>query len=135
MKKENLHDLSMFTLRLIVGVIFAIHGAQKLFGMFNGIGLEGTAKLVEGLGLAKPYLVAAIWAYIEFVGGIFLILGIVARWAAAGIAFTVLVYLYKSSLVFGSFAQSAGIEYNVLVIGACIPLILMGGGSWAVWDV
>ena len=135
MKKHTLIDLSMFLLRVIIGIIFAAHGAQKLFGMFNGIGLEGAARIVEGVGIAKPYLVATIWTYIEFIGGIFLIFGIMARWSASAIAFTMLVRLWKINLVYGFFVQEGGIEYNLMVIGACIPLILLGGGSWSVWDV
>ena len=135
MKKDTVFDIAMFLLRVIIGVIFAAHGAQKLFGMFNGIGLEGTARIVEGVGIAKPYLVATIWAYIEFIGGIFLILGIMARWSASAIALTMLIRLWKINLVYGFFVQEGGIEYNLMVIGACIPLILLGGGSWSVWDV
>jgi putative oxidoreductase len=71
----------------------------------------------------------------EFVGGIFLVMGILARWAAAALVFTVIVQLWKSSLVYGVFVQDVGIEYGLLIIGACIPLILLGGGSWSVWDV
>ena len=135
MKKENLLDLSMFILRIILGVIFTAHGAQKLFGMFNGIGLEGTIKIMEGLGWGQSYLLATTWACIEFIGGIFLIFGILARWSAAAIVFTMLVRLWKINLAYGFFAQEGGIEYNLLVIGACIPLILLGGGSWSVWDL
>jgi putative oxidoreductase len=134
-KRENLLNLSLLTLRIVIGGIFAAYGAQKLFGMFNGIGLEGTAKMVEGLGLAHSYLLAVIWACIEFVGGIFLILGILTRWAASAIILTMFVHLWKINLVYGSFIHSGGIEYNLLIIGACVPLILLGGGSWSVWDV
>ncbi|MFC1570248.1 DoxX family protein [Candidatus Omnitrophota bacterium] len=135
MKRESLLDLSMFILRLIIGAIFIAHGAQKLFGMFNGIGIEGTTKIIEGLGWPEPYLVAVAWGCIEFVGGIFLAFGILARWAAVAIVLTMLVRLWEINLAYGFFVQEGGIEYNLLVIGACVPLILLGGGSWSVWDV
>ena len=73
MKNENLLNLSLFILRAIIGFIFLVHGAQKLFGMFDGIGLEGTIKMVEGIGFLKPNIFAIIWGLIEFIGGIFLI--------------------------------------------------------------
>ena len=135
MNKENLLNLSLFTLRIVIGAIFMIYGAQKLFGMFGGIGLEGTAKMVEGMGLVNPDLLAVIWACIEFVGGIFLIFGILARLSAVAIVFTVFVSLWKINLIYGFFIHSGGVEYNLLIIGACVPLILLGGGSWSVWDV
>ncbi len=135
MKKEKLFNFSMFVLRVTVGLIFAAHGAQKLFGMFNGIGLEGTAKMVEGLGLSNPELLAVIWACIEFIGGLFLVLGILARWAAAAIVVTVVVHLWKINIVYGFFTQNGGVEHDLLVIATCVPLIFLGGGSWSVWDV
>ncbi len=135
MNKEKMINPSMFVLRLVMGVIFIAHGAQKLFGMFGGIGIEGTVKMVEGLGLPHPYVVAVIWACIEFAGGLFLLLGILARWSAAAIAVVMLIVTFKINLPYGFFIQSGGIEYNLLIIAACIPLILLGGGSWSVWDI
>ncbi len=135
MTKEGLINLSMFSLRIVIGAIFVAHGAQKLFGMFGGIGIEGTVKMVEGLGFPNPYLVALIWASIEFVGGIFLILGILARWSAGAIVFIMFVHIWKINIPYGFFMQNGGMEYYLLIIGACIPLILLGGGSWSVWDV
>jgi putative oxidoreductase len=134
-KRETLLDLSMFILRVIIGVIFAAHGAQKLFGMFNGIGLEGTIKIIEGLGWSHTYVFAILWGCIEFIGGIFLIFGILARWSAVAIVLTMIVRLWEINLAYGFFVQEGGIEYNLLVIGACVPLILLGGGSWSVWDL
>ena len=135
MKKENLLNLSLLILRIIVGSIFIVHGAQKLFGMFNGIGIDGTAKMIESLGMYSPYVLAIIWAAIEFIGGIFLILGALARWAAIAIVCAVLVLWWKTSLVYGFFVQDGSVEYNFLITGACIPIILLGGGSWSVWDI
>ncbi|MGB2601827.1 MAG: DoxX family protein [Candidatus Omnitrophota bacterium] len=135
MKNENLFNLSMLILRIVLGAIFVAHGAQKLFGTFDGIGLEGTSKMVEGLGFGNAYSIALIWACIEFIGGIFLILGILARGSAFAIALTMLIRLWKINIMYGFFIQNGGIEYGLLIIGACIPLILMGGGSWSVWDI
>ena len=135
MEREKMLNLSMFALRLIVGTIFLMHGAQKFFGTFNGIGLEGVAKMAESMGFSHPYIVAISWACIEFVGGIFLVLGILARWSAAAIILTVLVYMWKISLAYGFSVQNGDIEYNLLMIGACIPLVLIGGGKWSVWDM
>jgi putative oxidoreductase len=134
MKKENMFDLSMFLVRIIMGSVFTAHGAQKLFGMFDGIGLEGTARMVEGMGMPWAYGLASIWASIEFVGGIFLICGILARLSAGAVVFTMLVRMWKINTVYGFFIQDGGVEYNLLVMAACIPLILLGGGSWSVWD-
>jgi len=134
MDKNKFFNLSMFTLRVVVGFIFAVHGAQKLFGMFGGIGLEGTVKMVEGISFLNPYLVAVAWASIELVGGIFLIFGILARWSALFIMLTVLIHLWKFDLTYDSLMQSMNIEYNALILSSCLSIVLMGGGSWSVWD-
>ena len=135
MEKENMFDLAMFMLRVVLGSIFVVHGAQKLFGMFGGIGLEGTAEMVEGLAPINADLLALIWAFIEFIGGIFIVLGIMARWAVSAIMLTVLISLCKFDLVYGFFIKNSGIEHKLLILGACIPLSLLGGGRWSVWDV
>ena len=135
MTRDGRIDFSMFVLRTILGALFVVTGAQKLFGMFGGIGFEGTVKMIEGLGFPYPYIVAGLWAGIEFTGGIFLVLGIMARWSSAAIVIVTLIRIWKVNIIYGSFIQSGGVEYNLLVIAACIPLILMGGGSWSVWDL
>ncbi len=135
MERDNAFNLAMLMLRIIVGSIFVVHGAQKMFGMFGGIGIEGMTKMVEGLGFSNPHILALVWAGIEFIGGIFLVLGISARGAAVGIVLVTFIRIWKVNIVYGSFVQSAEIEYNLLVLSSCIPLILVGGGSWSVWDV
>ena len=135
MSKDTMLNLSMLMLRLILGGIFIVHGAQKLFGMFDGIGVEGTAKMVEGLGFSNAYTLAVAWASTEFVSGILLVLGILSRAAGAVIFFLLAVQLWKANLSFGLFLQSSEIEHNLVVLAACIPLVLLGGGSWSVWDV
>ena len=135
MTRETAKDFSMFILRVVIGTIFIAHGAQKLFGMFDGIGIEGTTKMMEGLGFPYPYWSAVIWSGIEFFGGIFLVLGILARYAAIFIIAIMLVSILKINLAYGFFVQNGGYEYNLLIIGACVPIVYMGGGSWSVWDI
>ena len=135
MKKETLINVSMLVLRLILGGIMLIHGAQKLFGMFGGMGLDGTSKIVESLGFGIPHIMAIAWASIEFLGGLFLVFGILVRAAAIMIVLVLLLGFWKVSMVYGTFTYGIEFEYHVLMLGACIPFILIGGGSWSVWDV
>lgn len=128
-------DLAMFFLRVVLGAVFIAHGAQKLFGMFGGIGLEGMTKMMEGLGFSYPDTCAIVWSGIEFVGGIFLVMGIMARYAALSIGALMAVSIWKMDLTNGFFIQNGGYEYNLLIIGACVAIVCMGGGSWSVWDV
>src|SRR6188472_1848445 len=78
-------------LRIPVGIIFAAHGAQKLFGAFGGYGLEGTGQFMASLGLTPGYLMALLAGGAEFFGGVALVAGFLVRPAAAALAFTMLV--------------------------------------------
>ena len=135
MKKENKHNLSMLILRLILGAIFVAHGAQKLFGMFGGIGIEGTTKMMEGLNFSYPHIYAFVWSSIEFFGGLFLAFGVLARYASILIVLIMSITIWKINLSYGFFIQNGGYEYNLLILLACMPIILTGGGKWSIWDV
>ena len=134
MDNKKLFDLSMFVLRLILGCLFFVDGAQKLFGMFNGLGLEGTYKIVEGLGFSHSYLVGLLWGIIEFVGGMFLVLGVFSRVAAMSVLITVLIYTLRIFISYGYILQNDRLEYMLLIIAGTVPVILLGGGSWSIWD-
>ena len=62
-------------LRVPAGLIFAAHGAQKLFGWFGGYGLEGTGQWMASQGLNPGYLMALLAGSAEFFGGLALLLG------------------------------------------------------------
>jgi len=66
-------------LRIFVGIIFAAHGSQKLFGAFGGYGLAGTAQYMESIGLAPGYLMATLAGGTEFFAGLALIIGLLVR--------------------------------------------------------
>jgi hypothetical protein len=57
-------------LRIAVGVIFAAHGSQKLFGLFGGYGLAGTAQYMDSIGLHPGYLMATLAGGTEFFAGL-----------------------------------------------------------------
>jgi len=133
-KKDTLFNLSMLILRVVLGTVFVIYGSQKLFGMFGGMGLEGTAKMLESLGVGKAYIVAAVWGVVELTGGLFIFLGILARWATSLIFILMFAHLIKIDLAYGMVFQKTGMEYTLMVLASCTPIMLMGGGSWSVWD-
>ena len=73
-------------LRLCVGAVFLAHGAQKLFSLWNGPGLTGTAAFFTSLGLPYAYPLAILVGFTEFAGGALLILGGLTRWVALALA-------------------------------------------------
>ena len=95
--------LDTLPLRVGAGVIFAAHGAQKLFGWFGGYGLEGTAGWMASIGLEPGLLMAAMAGSAEFFGGLLLIVGLLVRPAALILAITMVVAIVTAHLSNGLF--------------------------------
>lgn len=116
-------------LRVPVGLILAAHGAQKLFGWFNGNGLAGTAQWLASLGMEPGYLMAILAGSAEFFGGLALVLGLLTRPAAMVAAFTMLVAIFSVHIGNGLFASDGGgYEYALVLMVALIALAVQGGG-------
>lgn len=123
--------------RIILGVIFFAHGAQKVVGWFGGPGLKKTlSTLTQHVGLPTVVALAAIGA--EFLGGGALILGFLARLSALGIAVNMLAAIFMVHGKFGLFMnwfgdrKGHGIEYHLLAIGLSIVIIAEGAGAFSV---
>ena len=118
-------------LRLCLGAIFIGHGMQKAFGLFGGPGISGFAKFLQSLGFTPVGLWAYIAAYIELLSGICLVLGLFTRTASWLLIALMLVATYKVHLSKGLFLANGGFEYNLLIIGSCIVLVLLGAGKYS----
>jgi putative oxidoreductase len=128
------NDTARTILRLVVGVIFFAHGAQKLLGWFGGYGFTGTMGFFTGmLHIPAPFAVLAIAA--EFFGGLGLIFGLLTRVAAFGIACNMLVAILMVHLPFGFFMnwtgaqKGEGYEYHLLALATLIFLVIRGAGA------
>lgn len=124
-------------LRLVLGVVFFAHGAQKMLGWFGGYGFTGTMGFFTGgLHIPAPFAFLAIAA--EFFGGIGLIVGLMTRIAAFGIAANMIVAVFMVHLQFGFFAnwtgqqKGEGYEFHLLVLAITAFLMIKGGGAFSV---
>jgi putative oxidoreductase len=115
-------------LRIVAGVIFAAHGAQKLFGWFGGYGLEGTGQWMGSIGLAPGYLMALLAGSAEFFGGLALILGLMVRPAAAALAFAMLVAIITVHIDKGLFVANNGYEFGLALLAVAVSLVITGAG-------
>ena len=95
--------LDTVPVRIGAGIIFAAHGAQKLFGWFGGYGLEGTAGWMDSIGLGPGLLMATLAGSAEFFGGLLLIIGLLVRPAALVLAATMVVAIVTVHLGNGLF--------------------------------
>lgn len=123
-------------LRLAVGAVFIGHGGQKLFGLWGGGGLTGTAAYFAELGLAPAWPLALLAGGIEFFGGILLVAGAFTLFASLALSFEMAIAIWKGDLTSGFFinwAQTPGVahgyEFNFTLIAALICLMLAGPGA------
>ncbi len=118
-------------LRVPVGLIFAAHGAQKLFGWFGGYGLNATAGWMESIGLTPGLPLALLAGSAEFFGGILLLLGLFTRPAALALAVTMLVAIFSVHLSNGFFMSNNGYEFALALLATTIALAASGAGKLA----
>lgn len=119
-----------FFLRLALGAIFIVRGAQHLFGAFGGAGLKPLSHTLLEMGLKPPLLWAAVVAGVEFLGGIFLIFGIITRWCALLLTLITAGAILTLHLSRGFVA----LQLPLLTLAAGISLLLSGAGRWALKD-
>ena len=119
---------SALALRLPLGIIFAAHGAQKLFGWFGGYGLEGTGQWMASIGLEPGVLLAALSGSAEFFGGLFLILGLLTRPSALVLAVTMVVAILSVHINNGLFMSNNGYEFGLALLAGAVSLLISGGG-------
>ena len=124
--------LAPLALRVPAGIIFAAHGAQKLFGAFGGYGLEGTGQFFETIGLTPGYLMALVAGGAEFFGGLALILGLLVRPSAAVLAFTMLIAIVTVHWDKGLFIANNGYEFGLALLAISVALVFSGAGSFSV---
>ena len=124
-------------LRLILGVVFFAHGAQKMLGWFGGHGFSATMGAFTGaMHIPAPFAFLAIAA--EFFGGLGLIVGLLTRIAAFGIFCNMVVAILKVHLHNGFFMnwtgtqKGEGYEYHLLVLAIAMFLMIRGGGAASV---
>ena len=119
---------SSLVLRIPLGIIFAAHGAQKLFGWFGGYGLEGTGQWMASIGLQPGYLMALGAGSAEFFGGLFLLFGLLTRPAALVLAITMVVAIFAVHIGNGLFMSNNGYEFGLALLAGAVSLVLSGGG-------
>lgn len=121
---------AVLPVRLLYGVIFFAHGAQKLFGAFGGGGPTGTAQGFEQMGFQPGILWAVVAGLVELVGGLLLIVGLLSRLVAALLAVQMLVAIFAVHWPHGFFAPQ-GIEYPLALVAGLLAVLVYGGGRWS----
>ena len=124
-------------LRLMLGIIFFAHGAQKMLGWFGGYGFTGTMGFFTGV-MHIPAVFAFLAIAAEFFGGLGLILGLFTRVAAFGVLCNMIVAIAMVHIRFGFWMnwtgtqKGEGFEYHLLLIAASVFLMICGAGAASV---
>jgi putative oxidoreductase len=128
------NDYTLTIVRLVLGLTFFMHGAQKMLGWFGGSGFHGTMGFfTQQLGIPAPLAFLAICA--EFFGGLGLLVGLLSRIAALGIIVNMLVAIATVHHVNGFFMnwtgqqKGEGFEYHLLAIALAIVVLIKGSGA------
>jgi len=131
------NDVAITILRLVLGVVFFAHGAQKALGWFGGYGFIGTMGFFTGM-MHIPAVFAFLAIAAEFLGGLGLILGLFTRVAALGISCNMIVAVAMVHHQFGFFMnwtggqKGEGYEYQLVLLAALVVLMIRGAGAASV---
>ena len=117
----------MLPIRIIVGLVFVMHGGMKLFSF----GIPGTAGFLGKMGVPIPTVSAVVLIAAELLGGLAIGIGFYARWAAAALAFDMLVAILVAKL-HGGFFSPNGFEFELTLLAACLTIAMVGSGGMSV---
>ena len=131
------NDFGLTILRLVIGVVFFAHGAQKMLGWFGGYGFHGTMGFfTQQMGIPAPFAFLAICA--EFFGGLGLIVGLLSRIAAFGIMCNMIVAVLTVHARNGFFMnwsgqqKGEGFEYHLLALAGLLVILIKGAGALSI---
>lgn len=130
-------DSTLTLMRVVLGVVIFIHGAQKMLGWFGGFGFTGTMNYFTSV-MHIPAPLAFLAMVAEFAGGLGLVVGFLTRIAALGIAVNMLVAIFLVHLRVGFFMdwtgtqKGEGFEYHLLTLALVIPIIIRGAGAFSI---
>lgn len=122
----------LLVIRLVVGLTFAAHGTQKLFGWFGGHGVEGTGGFFESIGIKPGRTMALLAGISEVAGGLLFAAGFLTPLGALLIIGTMIVAIVKVHGANGYWATQNGTEYNVMLIVVALGVALVGAGSFSI---
>lgn len=125
-------DLGLLLIRIVIGLLFIGHGAQKLFGWFGGYGPKGTGGWMESVGIKPGVAMAVLSGLMELIGGLLFGAGLLTVVGAGLIALTMVGAIVKVHGKNGLWSTANGIELPLIILVVVISVALTGAGDYAV---
>lgn len=124
--------LGLFILRVTIGIIFMVHGAQKLLGWFDGAGFAATVQAMHAKGLTPALLMAILAVGTEFFGALCLAMGFLTRLVALLLVIFAIVAAYVAHWENGFFILNNGYEYALTLGTVSLTFLITGAGAISV---
>lgn len=121
----------LLVVRVVVGLLMAAHGSQKLFGWFGGHGIAGTGAFLESIGFRPGRFFAILASATEVVSGILVALGLFGPIGPALMMSVMIVAAVSVHWKNGLFAQANGIEVPLFYGAVAVSLALTGFGRYS----
>jgi putative oxidoreductase len=125
-------SLGILILRVVVGLTMAAHGAQKMFGWFQGPGLAGMSGMVQKMGFRSAKLLAALIAAAELGGGLLMTAGFLTPLGVAAVVGVMVGAIATVHWTNGFFVTKGGYEFNLLLIAASAAIVFAGPGRYSI---
>lgn len=130
---EGAERWAVLILQVLLGFIFVMHGAQKLFGAFQGPGVAGFAGMLQKYSITPSLLWAWVATIVEFFGGLFVLLGFMTRIWAGLLVVEMIVAIWKVNWANGFFWLKGGLEFP-LTLGVIALVLVITGPSFVAVD-
>ena len=129
----------LLLLRVVIGVIFAAHGAQKAFGWWGGPGPAGTRGWLGGMGFRPAWLFAALVTAQELGGGLLLAFGFLTPLGTLAVTASMVVAVALVHWKNGPWNGNGGFEFNLALTAGAVALAATGPGRFSIdhalgWD-
>jgi putative oxidoreductase len=123
--------LGLLILRLVVGLIVAGHGAQKLFGWWGGPGMTGWTNAMVRMRIRPAVPWAWMSALAELGGGLLVAAGLLNPLGSFALAGSMLVAMILVHWPKGFWVGKGGYEYNLMILGAAAAVAIAGPGTYS----
>ena len=129
------NDLALAFARIILGIVFFAHGAQKMLGWFGGFGFSGTVDAFDKMGMPAP--LAYFIIFVEFFGALSMIFGLLSRLGGLGNTALMLGAIFTVHMRNGFYMnwfgnqKGEGFEFHLLVIALAVLILVRGAGAFS----